>query len=175
MLKLFAALDAVLAKVSRWAIIVMMAAMTVTVFLQVLFRYLFDTPLSWSEELSRFAFVWVCFLGAAVLVRGNQHIRVTIIEDAVPSRLRAVLRVLQFLGALVCVWIFLQGGLGITRNEWSQLAPATQIPMGWVYLIVPLSAGLMLVWLVASAISEFRAGFATRPSTVHPHEPGQPL
>lgn len=175
MLNLFAVLDAVLARVARWAIIVMMAAMTVAVFLQVLFRYLFDTPLSWSEELSRFAFVWVCFLGAAVLVRGNQHIRVTIVEDVVPFRVRVVLRVLQYLGALICMWVFLQGGLGITWNEWSQLAPATQIPMGWIYLIVPLSAGLMLVWLVASAVSEFRAGFAPLPGVVPSHEPSQPL
>ena len=52
----------------RWAIILLMISMTVIVFLQVVFRYIWDAPLGWSEEVSRFLFVWVTFLAAANLV-----------------------------------------------------------------------------------------------------------
>jgi len=158
-IKLFATADAALAAALRWLIILLMATMTVVVFSQVLFRYAFNIPLSWSEELARFAFVWLCLLGTAYLVRGHQHLRVAAIESIVSSKVRVVLRVLQYAGALLCTGVFLRGGIGIVRNEWSQLSPATQVPMGYVYSVIPITAALMLLWIVANAIVEIRSAF----------------
>ena len=53
---------------------------------------------------------------------------------------------------LICVYFFLIGGIALTTNEWAQLAPAMQIPMGWVYLVIPVSAGLMAIWMVIHTI-----------------------
>ena len=159
MFKLFAAIDSLLATTLRWVMIVMMATMTIAVFAQVLFRYLLNAPLSWSEELSRFAFVWLCFLGAAYLVRDGQHLRVTAIESNVPRGARAVLRVIQYVGALLCIAVFLHGGIGIVGNEWGQVSPATGLRMGYVYGVIPVAAALMVLWTVASAIAEIRRGF----------------
>jgi TRAP-type C4-dicarboxylate transport system permease small subunit len=157
--KLFATIDSVLATALRWAMIVMMATMTLVVFAQVLFRYALNVPLGWSEELSRFAFVWLCFLGAAYLVRGQQHLRVTAIEAKVPHGTRVVLRLVQYAGALLCTVVFLLGGIGIVGNEWTQVSPATGLGMGYVYGVIPLAAALMLLWILASAIAEIGSGF----------------
>jgi hypothetical protein len=54
-------------------------AMAVLVFLQVLFRYVLDAPLDWSEEMSTFAFAWMCLLGASVGLRYDQHPRLDIL------------------------------------------------------------------------------------------------
>jgi TRAP-type C4-dicarboxylate transport system permease small subunit len=164
LLKLFVAIDSALATALRWIMIVMMTVMTVVVFAQVLFRYALNAPLGWSEELSRFAFVWLCFLGTAYLVRGRQHLRVTVIEASVPRRVRAVLRVIQYAGALFCTIVFLLGGIGIVGNEWSQVAPATGLTMGYVYGVIPVTAGLMVIWILASAAVEIGSGFR-RPDT----------
>ncbi len=158
MFKLFVAIDSVLATALRWLMIVMMATMTIVVFAQVLFRYALNVPLGWSEELSRFAFVWLCFLGAAYLVRGQQHLRVTAIEANVPRGARAILRLVQYAGALLCTGVFLLGGIGIVGNEWSQVSPATGIGMGYVYGVIPVAAALMLLWTLASAIVEIGSG-----------------
>ena len=40
------------------------------------------------------------------------------------------------------------GGVALTYNEWRQLAPTTQIHMGWVYVVIPISAGLMGIWML---------------------------
>ncbi len=160
MLKLFAAIDAALAAALRWTMIVMMATMSIVVFAQVFFRYVFNAPLDWSEELSRFAFVWLCFLGAAYLVRGHQHLRVTAIETKMPRAVRAVLRVIQYVAALLCTIVFLRGGIDIVGNEWGQTSPATGRGMGYVYLVIPIAAALMVLWIAVSAIAEFRSGFA---------------
>lgn len=156
--KFFVLLDNAVATIVRWIIIVMMAMMTVLVFLQVLSRYLFDSPLGWSEEFARFAFVWLSFLGAATLVRSDGHIRVALLVDALPTAGWIAARAIQYAGALLCVVIFLIGGVGLTRAEWSQLAPATQLQMGYVYLVIPATATLMLVWIFAAIARDLTGG-----------------
>lgn len=163
MREFFVRLDTAIAAVVRWVIIGMMAIMTILVFLQVLSRYLFNTPLGWSEEVARFAFVWLSFLGAAFLVRADGHIRVSLLVDQLPDAGWIVARVIQYAGALLCMAIFVIGGLDLTRAEWSQIAPATDLRMGYVYLITPLAAVLMLLWTVA-AIGRDLTG--RRPRTV---------
>ena len=136
----------------RGIIIVLMVVMTVTVALQILFRYVFNIPLGWSEEMARFAFVWVSFFGASALMRIQEHINVTVFIDRFSPRVRALAVLLANLCALICVFFFLVGGIDLTRNEWRQLAPAMQIPMGWVYVVIPLSAALMAIWVALQTI-----------------------
>jgi TRAP-type C4-dicarboxylate transport system permease small subunit len=136
----------------RWIVIVLMVVMTLTVSLQILFRYVFNYPLGWSEEVARFAFVWVSFFGASALMRVREHINVTVFLDRFPPRLKVLAVFLANCCALVCVHFFLVGGIELTRNEWAQLAPALQLPMGWVYLAIPISAGLMTVWIAPQTI-----------------------
>ena len=54
--------------------------------------------------------------------------------------------------ALLCVYFFLAGGIALTYHEWRQLAPATEIRMGWVYLVIPVTSFLMAVWVVIQII-----------------------
>lgn len=136
----------------RWAVVLLMLVMTVTVCLQILFRYVFNVPLGWSEEMARFAFVWVSFFGASALMRMREHINVTIFLDRFPARLQAIAVFLANLVAVICVYFFVVGGIALTTNEWRQLAPATEIPMGWVYLAIPVSSGLMAIWIVIQTI-----------------------
>ena len=57
----------------------------------------------------------------------------------------------EFLCPHLCL-LFLVGGIALATNEWSQLAPAMQIPMGWVYVVIPISAILMATWIVLQTI-----------------------
>ncbi|MBI2455387.1 MAG: TRAP transporter large permease subunit, partial [candidate division NC10 bacterium] len=57
----------------RWLVIVLMLVMTLAVSAQILFRYVFNIPLGWSEEMARFAFVWVSFIGASALMRAHHQ------------------------------------------------------------------------------------------------------
>ena len=136
----------------RWIVILFMLVMTVAVSLQIVFRYVFNIPLGWSEEVARFSFVWVSFFGASALMRLREHINVNVFVERFSPRLRAASTFLADLVALVCVYFFVVGGISLTTNEWKQLAPATEIPMGWVYLAIPISAGLMAAWVVIQTV-----------------------
>ncbi len=156
---MFSVVERAIAATIRWIVIVLMLVMTVTVFLQILFRYVFNVPLGWSEEMARFAFVWVSFIGASALMQVREHINVTVFLDRFPPGLQIAAKLLANLLALACVYFFLAGGLDLTRNEWAQLAPAMQIPMGWVYLVIPVSAALMALWIAVQTIELALEGF----------------
>ncbi len=143
----------------RWIIIGLMFIMTAIVFAQILFRYVFNIPLGWSEELARFSFVWVSCLGASALMQVREHINVTVFTDAFPKRLRTACVLLANICALACIYYFFIGGVELAQNEWGQLAPALQIPMGWVYVAIPVSAALMGVWVLLQAAESVRALF----------------
>jgi TRAP-type C4-dicarboxylate transport system permease small subunit len=149
--------ERVVEKFVRCIVIVLMLVMTVTVSLQITFRYLFNIPLGWSEELGRFSFIWVSFFGASALMRVRQHINVTVFTDNFPPRLRAVCVLVANLCALIFAYYFVVGGIVLTTNEWAQLAPGMQIPMGWVYLVIPVSAVLMTIWILLETIEAFDA------------------
>ncbi len=136
----------------RWAVIVLMLAMTVMVSAQIVFRYVFNVPLGWTEEMARFSFVWVSFFGASALMRVREHINVTVFTDNFPPRLRAACVFVANICGLICVYFFLVGGIALTTNEWRQLAPSTEIPMGYIYLVIPISASLMAIWIVLQTI-----------------------
>ena len=164
MRQILSAIQRVINGVVRWVVIVLMLFMTVAVCLQILFRYVFNVPLGWTEEVARFAFVWVSFFGASALMRVREHINVTIFLDRFPPRLRAAAGFFANIGAVICVYFFLVGGIALATNEWRQLAPATQIPMGWVYLVIPVSSGLMAIWVVIQTIEAALGLRGERPS-----------
>ena len=64
--------------------------------------------------------------------------------------------------ALGCVYIFLVGGIDLTRNEWGQLSPAMQIPMGWMYVVIPIAAALMALWIAVQTIETALEAFGRR-------------
>jgi len=136
----------------RWIVILLMGVMTVLVSIQIVSRYVFNFPLGWSEEMARFSFVWVSFLGASALMQVREHINVTVFLDRFPRRVQAVAVFIANVCGLICIYFFLIGGIALTTNEWRQLAPATETPMGWVYLVIPVSAGLMAVWMILQTI-----------------------
>jgi TRAP-type transport system small permease protein len=157
MADVLATLRRVLEGTVRWTVIVLMGIMTILVSVQIVSRYVFNFPLGWTEEMARFAFVWVSFLGASALMQVREHINVTVFVDAFPPRLRALCAFLANCCGLVCTYFFLIGGIALTSNEWRQLAPATEVPMGWVYLVIPAAAALMGTWMLLQTIESAHA------------------
>lgn len=137
----------------RWAIISLMVSMTILVFLQVVFRYVWDNPLAWSEEIARFFFVWITFLSAANLLRIGQHISVKTFVEMLPPVPRICAEAIGHLVVLACSIMFLFGGIGITIDEWMQRSPSLQIEMGWIYLVIPIASFLMVVWTIVDLTS----------------------
>ena len=87
-------------KVEYFLVAVMIAVMAIVNFLQVVFRYVIEGSLPWSEELLRFLFVWTTFLGAGIGVRKGAHLGLTIIVNNLPPKLK---KFVVFINYLICI------------------------------------------------------------------------
>lgn len=129
-------------------IIVLMAALAVVLFVAVITRYMLNFPLAWSEEASRYAFVWLSFLGAELCLRVKMHAAVDILVKTLPPRVQYVVwKVGQSLVGIFLIALLISG-INITRVAHDQLSPALGIPMSFVYSAVPVGAALMLLELL---------------------------
>jgi TRAP-type C4-dicarboxylate transport system permease small subunit len=131
----------VIDKLNRIIILIIVPLFTImsaVTLIQVLFRYVFKLPLSWTEELARFLFVWVVFLGSAVSVKELAHVGVEYFLDRLSFGKKKVITVIAYSACVVMALILTKAGWDVTRRTFAQLAPSMQIPMAYVYFAYPL-------------------------------------
>ena len=144
------AFDKVLLRLNRWLIILILAAMALMVFANVLLRFLTDHSILWVEEVSRYLMIWLTFLGAGLVLRYGGHIGIDTLQDAAPRAapvIRAVIFVLLlgFFGFMV--WV----GTRYAMRTWTQTTPVMEIPVGFVYLAMPIGFALLIIHLLLMA------------------------
>ncbi|MCD7992153.1 MAG: TRAP transporter small permease [Clostridia bacterium] len=126
---------------------VFLALMVVFTTLQIVGRYLFSTPFPWTEEMTRYMFVWMVFISIGYAVKTGEHIRITFVRSLLRPSLRLYLdivcNILCFGFSVICM---IEGYklLSIIRQG-GQTAVSLPIPMWLLYLVMPL--GFLLVCL----------------------------
>ena len=88
-------------KLNEWFIIFLMSAMCLDLLGQVIMRYVFQHPLTWSEELARYIFVWIALLGSAWCGRNHIHVRMTAVTSLLP---KPAVHVIQILISIICAF-----------------------------------------------------------------------
>jgi TRAP-type C4-dicarboxylate transport system permease small subunit len=128
--------------------VVCLAAMVVMVFGNVVLRYGFNSGITVSEELSRWAFLWVVFMGATVAVHEKTHMGVDILVSVLPPLLQKAVLLVGYLLMLFVTCLMFSGSLAQTRINWDVEAPVTGYSMAWAYgcgVVFALSTGVMFV------------------------------
>ncbi len=145
-----------------------MAALLTTLALQVITRYVLNDPFAWTEEASRYLYVYIVFLGASAAVSDRSHVAIGFIVGALPRPLQWTvsfgvnLLILFMLGNLIW-W-----GWVATVRTWTVPLMVLDVPYAWVYGIVPLTAALMTIRtlvVMGEDWSDFRAGRPARTDT----------
>jgi TRAP-type transport system small permease protein len=144
-------LDTILDRYCRLLSFIMvacLAVMVVMVFGNVVMRYGFNSGITVSEELSRWLFLWVVFMGATVAVRERTHMGVDMLVALLAPRLQRLCLMLGYGLMLFATWLMLEGSLAQTRINWDVQAPVTGLPLAWVYssgVVFAVSTGVMLL------------------------------
>lgn len=145
------AIDKVLASI----LVVILGAMTITVLWQVASRYLVQAPSPWTDETVRFLFMWVGLLGAAYVTGLRMHLAI----DILPSKLRpeGKKKLNTLIYILVAIFAFLTMVIGGVRLVYitltlNQIAPTLQIPLGYVYTVVPISGIFIIYYSITNII-----------------------
>ena len=134
-----------LAKISVIGISVVMVVVTLS---QVIFRYVLTAPLPWSEELARYCFVWIVFLGAAIGLERGIHLGVDLFVNLLPGKLQAGLEVLSnvLIGCLAMAIIY--ASFPVIEMNFLQRSPAMGVQMSWIYAAIPVS--MVLIFLICT-------------------------
>lgn len=134
----------------RWInllIALALAVMVVMVFGNVVLRYVFNSGITVSEEISRWLFVWITFLGAIVAVRERGHLGTDFLLARLPPVGQRICLAVSYGLMLWCTWLLLSGAWSQTRINLDVDAPVTGASMGIFYasgIVFGAAAGLLL-------------------------------
>jgi len=138
---------------------ILVALVTVT-FSQVVFRYLLQAPLAWSEELARFLLMWMASLSAAYAFKTRSHFALKFVVDRFnPSFQRAVATFVTLL-VVTFLAVFAYQSLKFTIEVRNMAAPATQMSMAVPYSSALVGSVLMLYYVIVNWWQDMSAGKA---------------
>ena len=149
-------LDSLLKKarsVIYWFSCVAMMIMLVTIFAQVITRYCFNYTPEWSEELARFLFVYVVFLGSALIMGESGHLAVEFLPNHYKGTpFGKLLQIIALVSGYFFVGILFFQGYKMASVMTFQTAPGLEISMSYIYAVIPFSSVLMFLYLVSQTL-----------------------
>lgn len=145
-------------KIIEVILILLMVFLTLCVIWQVISRYILNTPSTITEELSRFLMIYTCLLGASYAVGKQKHLSIDLIFSYLTSEQKILLSiVINIIIAIFSIVIF-YGGYILTNSTFSSLqtSPALQIKMGYIYIILPISAIIIFYYSICEIINNLK-------------------
>lgn len=129
--------------------VVVMIALVICVVWQVFSRFVLNQPSTLTDELARFLMIWVGLLGAAYTLGAQRHLSIDLLSLTLPPHKQAVLSIVtNLLIFIFSATVILTGGIKLISKtlQTSQVSAAMQIPMGYIYLILPLTGIIMMFY-----------------------------
>jgi TRAP-type C4-dicarboxylate transport system permease small subunit len=157
-----------------WAAIAVFTGIFACIFMQVILRYAFDSPLTWSEELARYLMIWCAFLGWVIASRHDSHLAMTYVIDKAPRRARAAVRITIEAATLLFAWVLGQRGLQLAVGSWDIENVAVPFNLGVVYLIEPIAATAIALYAAGKLVAALRELFVAAPASDPPVQESSP-
>jgi TRAP-type C4-dicarboxylate transport system permease small subunit len=134
---------------------VFLSIMTLSVFLEVLARYVLHVSLSWPEEVARFSFIWCSLVGACIAMERKKLHDIDIVFERLPVIVRPFVALVVNLLVLGILSVLLLFGAELTALVHLQVSPAMEIRMSYVYSAVPFASALMLISQAFNTVETF--------------------
>jgi TRAP-type C4-dicarboxylate transport system permease small subunit len=128
-----------------WLMVASLAVMVVLVFTNVVLRYAFNSGISVSDELSRWLFVWLTFLGAIVALNEGAHLGTDSVVSRLPLRGKQACLLIGHLLMLFVCWLLFKGALDQVKINWDSTSAAMEVSMAIFY-------GCGMVFAVSGAV-----------------------
>lgn len=138
-------LNRVLTRAEGFVSALLLLVLLCLVALQVLSRYVFETPFAWTEELARYAMIWLVFMAAAQVTSRDGHIAITFLDRLVSAKALKYFVILSRVIVSGACLVLLPGGWRLVNAMMNVSSPAAGIPLGFIYLAG--LAGLFLIGL----------------------------
>ncbi|QIM64483.1 TRAP transporter small permease [Frederiksenia canicola] len=148
-------------KTLEMLVVIILASMSCLVFLNVVLRYGFNSSINVTEEVSRYLFVWLAFLGAILAFSENQHVSVTMLTSKLSEKKRKVLGLFTDSAMLFCCYLMVSGSWTQFKLNLNNLAPISGLPQGITFfasVIAGLLIGILLLTRLITTASQLVKG-----------------
>lgn len=137
----------VLDKILSTICVLLFGALVVLVTWQVFTRFVLNNPSAFSEELAKYCFVWLVMFGAAFVFGENGHMRIEFIQDSMPKKIRMIAQVFIEVSIIAfSALVLISGGLTTTKIAWTQMSAALNVPVGYLYAVMPVSGFFIIFY-----------------------------
>ena len=146
---MFSSIKKIIDKILSWIVIVLMAVITINVLWQVFSRFVLQNPSSFTEELARYMLIWIGILGAAYVAGQKLHLAIDLLSTKLKGKPKAVLEIfIQLCIFIFSFFVMVIGGIRLVyiTLQLNQISAALQVPLGYVYIVVPISGVLMMFY-----------------------------
>ena len=145
-------------------LVTLISVTVVLLFVQVVMRYVFNNSLPWTEELSRYLFIWESWLGIGIGAKHAKHIKIVILTDRLRGALRPLVLTAADLFTLFVLVVLIRYGFVLTQKimAMSTSSSVLHIPMWFIYASLPTGCALMTFRIAADIVNRIR-GRGERP------------
>ena len=134
-------------RVLLWLLVACVAVLVIPVSLQIISRYTHLIPhYIWTEELSRFLFIWMVMLGAMVGIKEGTHFEVDVWPE-LSRRGNAILKIVSSLFVLIFALVFVYWGIKFVEFGWYQESELAELPMPFIFIAWPLTGVTWVIFL----------------------------
>ncbi|MDD2492158.1 MAG: TRAP transporter small permease [Bacteroidales bacterium] len=131
--------------------------MIISLFAQVISRYIFNFPIMWTDEIGRYTFIWIVYLGSAVAFKNRTHLIVDVFTQKMPRKLQFYLKLLFYIVIILFLFLVFTYGMQYAMNNMGNPAYSTNIiSLGLVYASVPVGALLMTINIIRAIFEDLK-------------------
>ena len=138
------------ANLERVLCVALLALMSIIIVVQVFFRYVLQNSLQWSEEIARYMFIWLIYIGISYGVKMDKHIAVDAVYSFLPKKVKPFYALIGYVIFLVFAIIVVYYGVLVTANiaGSGQISNGAHVPMQYVYVAPVVGMILTIIRLV---------------------------
>jgi TRAP-type C4-dicarboxylate transport system permease small subunit len=144
------------AKPFRYLISIFLLVIVIVTILQVIFRFIFDSPLVWSDELARFTLIWMTFIGAAIVSFDDKHLAVELIQEKLTPKLKLITTLMM--RALIIAFLIITAVSSIELIQVSHYlnSGALEIPFSYWRIAAPVGCILMVIFIIIKSVYDLQ-------------------
>ena len=131
---------------------IVLVVILVVISMQIIMRYVFNRPLLWSEELSRYLYVWIAWMGCAFCVGTRSHISVPLLTDSLPEQVQKILAVAGNLAVTGALCYLIPHAMTYALGQKAFMASTVPVGRIWLFMALPAGLALTVVQLVADTV-----------------------
>ena len=146
-------------RLAEFTLVIMLSAMVIMVFGNVVLRYGFNDGIISSEELSRFLFIWITFLGAIVTMRDNAHLGLDSVVRKLSLNGKKIAFAISNILMLVCFALMFYGTYKQHGINATTRSAVTELPMSWVYGVGYITSVAMSFMIIGKLVSLIKGDF----------------